>query len=411
MEDGSNMSSQYDVGIVGSGPTGLALAALLAGQDVRVGLFDRGYDAVATPRATHIDDEVMRIFQALRVAYDLEPELYFTPGYEMFDSAWNCFYEIRVAEGVGEQGWRSDYMFHQPSFERRLREALDASDLVDLHQGVAVEALSQSDSGVEVQARDVEGGEARCFRAAFVVGCDGAHSTVRRVMESDVEDLEGAQRWLVTDVLLHEGVDDVPERLFSYCAEPPELSVTYVTTGTRRRRVEFKMPAGADAEEFEQPDKVWALLGPYIGRDKGQLERVDVYTFNSRLAVTWRSGRLFLAGDAAHEMPPKAGQGLCSGFRDAMNLAWKLAYVVKGQAAESLLESYETERRPHALHWIQVSDFMARSIDAMSQGATPPPPPATEDEAAPGPPRPPPWARAPRRPRPWRRALRAASQG
>lgn len=369
----------YDVGIIGCGPTGLTLGWLLALRGVRVAMVERSREAAKSPRATHIDDEVVRIFQALGIADELEPTLYLPPTYEFFDKDWNRFLEFPLSNELSDQGWRSDYMFHQPDFESRMRERLDKSDFADLFFGSSVEHIEQSESNVLVRASAIDGGDGLEFSARFVVGCDGARSTVRKAAKVTLEDLHGTQRWLITDSLLDEGVEDVAERLFSYCPPLPDRAVTYITTGARRRRVEFKIQPDDDGRALEETESVWSLLAPYIPRDRATLERADAYEFNAPLARSWRVGRLLLAGDAAHQMPPKAGQGLCAGFRDAINLAWKLARCIEVPEADALLDTYESERRPHAKHWIDVSNSLAKSIEQMTVGNT------QRDEAAPTP--------------------------
>jgi 3-(3-hydroxy-phenyl)propionate hydroxylase len=376
------------VAIVGAGPTGLALGRLLTQLGIEVAVFERSREAVRIPRATHIDDEVVRIFQALGVAHELEPTMSLPPTYEFFDKDWNKFLEFPLTDEIGDQGWCGDYMFHQPAFEARLRAMLADDPLATVRYGWTVTDIDDRGDIVNIRAVPVDGGAEIEVTAAFVVGADGARSTVRHAMGTGLEDLHGTQRWLITDVLLNEGVDDVAGTLFSYCPPLPGRAVTYVTTGDRRRRVEFKVKPDDDWHAMETPEAAWQLLEPYITRDQALLERADVYQFNALLADRWRVGRLLLAGDSAHQMPPKAGQGLCSGFRDAINLAWKLAHVIRTPDADGLLDTYQIERKPHARHWIEVSNGLAQSIDDMNSGNASSAPAEPTDEQAGPPPRP-----------------------
>jgi 3-(3-hydroxy-phenyl)propionate hydroxylase len=108
-------------------------------------------------------------------------------------------------------------------------------------------------------------------------------------------------------------------------------------------------------EEFEQKDRIWPLLKKWITPEVADLERTAIYTFKSMVASSWKKGRLFIAGDAAHLMPPFMGQGMCAGIRDAANLAWKIAAVIKKQSDKDLLDSYESERAPHVNSYIQTA--------------------------------------------------------
>ena len=114
------------------------------------------------------------------------------------------------------------------------------------------------------------------------------------------------------------------------------------------------------------PDTVWRLLTPWLSPDEAHIVRAVVYRFHATVASTMRSGRIFLAGDAAHQMPPFLGQGLCSGVRDAANLSWKFASVKAGVAGEALLDTYDAERRPHAAGVVAHAADTGRTIDQLS---------------------------------------------
>jgi 3-(3-hydroxy-phenyl)propionate hydroxylase len=261
-------------------------------------------------------------------------------------------------------------MFHQPTFEARMRAILDASPLMTAHYGVDVTDVSQTADHATVAAHDLEAGVDLTVDARYVVGCDGAHSIVRRCIGSGMEDLHGTQRWVVIDILLNEGVS-VDDELHTYATSGPGRTYTFVPTGERRRRIEYKALAHETDESLERDETVWQLVEKWVTPETAVVERADTYQFNALIAERWRDGRLFLAGDAAHQMPPKAGQGLCSGLRDAANLSWKLAFCLRGQAADELLDTYQSERSPHARIWIQISNGIARAIERISAGEPP----------------------------------------
>ena len=336
----------FDVGIVGYGPVGATLANLLGRHGMSVALFERDPAPHALPRAGHIDGEVMRVFQAAGVADEVLPNLLVNVGMRFVDAAGQVLIDWPRPQEVGPQGWHPSYRFHQPDAEAALRAGVGRCAGHRAFLGTEVQALEEDATGVTV--RFGNGGAVRC---GFVVGCDGARSTVRRVMDAALEDLGSHERWLVVDVVMHE----VSARLSNFTVQhcDPARPTTVARGVGRRRRWEFMLVPGDDPATVAQPDSVWRLLRPWIGPHEATIERSVVYTFHAALARPWRRGRLLLAGDAAHLMPPFLGQGLCSGVRDASNLAWKLAAVAEGAAPDTLLDSYEAERSPHVRAFIE----------------------------------------------------------
>ena len=313
----------------------------------------------------------MRIIQAMGAADELEPDFYVPSPFNLYDSDWNSLAHTTLRKEVGDQAWRYDYMFHQPTFEALMRTILDASPAVTSCYGVNVTDVTQDADHATVQARDLDTGNEFTVEARYVVGCDGAHSIVRRCIGGGMEDLHGTQRWVVIDILINEGVTGVADELHTHATSGPGRTYTFVPTGARRRRIEYKALEHETDESLERDETVWKLVEKWVTPETAVIERADTYQFNALLAERWRDGRLFVAGDAAHEMPPKAGQGLCSGLRDVANLAWKLAFCLRGQAASSLLDTYQTERSPHARIWIQISNGIARAIEHIAAGGKP----------------------------------------
>src|SRR5262249_26140090 len=242
--------------------------------------------------------------------------------------------------GIGPEGWNNAYRFYQPELEALLRERLRAFANVDLRLRVDAFALDERSDHVEIRYENLASGELACVRARYVVGCDGARSTVRRFMGAALQDLRSHERWIVLDMILDRPPAGVPEALddngamvdaIQYC--DPRRPTTFVPMPGKRHRWEFMLMPQDDPATITQPAEIYALLKPWQVDPAGsRIERAVVYTFHSSLATRWRRDRLFLAGDAAHQMPPFLGQGMCSGLRDAANLAWKLASVTTGNA-------------------------------------------------------------------------------
>jgi FAD binding domain len=229
-------------------------------------------------------------------------------------------------------------------------------------------------------------GEEREVTAAYVIGCDGANSLVRERTGTPVEDLGFVFDWLIADTIPRD-----PALLAGVNLQrcDPTRPTTLVSGGPGRRRWEWMLLPGEDAEQVQRPAFVWEMLERSgIGREEVELERHTVYTFRARWAQRWREGRMLLAGDAAHLMPPFAGQGMCSGIRDALALSWHLDLVLSGRADESTLDAYTTERCGHLQHAIATSvelgkvicisderEAAARDEALLSAGADPTSPP------------------------------------
>ncbi|MET3175846.1 UNVERIFIED_ORG: 2-polyprenyl-6-methoxyphenol hydroxylase-like FAD-dependent oxidoreductase/uncharacterized protein YciI [Arthrobacter sp. UYCu721] len=346
-------AEDFDVIIVGYGPVGRVLALQLGRRGHRVAVVERQLVSYPLPRAVHFDDEIARLLQSL----DASPEQ-MSHAVEAYDD----FYEWRNAAGEpllqlewrggGRSGWNTSYFFHQPSVEAFLHEKVSALGSVTLLRGWEAESRQETDEQITLHVRNSDG-ERRSLTGKYVVGADGANSKVRQWMGTTMTDLGYFHDWLVIDLL-----PKVPMHI-----DPPALQIcdplrptTLVPGGPGRRRFEFLRLDGETKEEFNSEARLWELLKPWgVTPDTAELERRTVYTFQARWCDAWRKGRMLLAGDSAHLMPPFAGQGMSSGLRDAANLEWKLDLVLTGRADESILDSYGPERSEHVRHFIERS--------------------------------------------------------
>lgn len=359
----------YDVAVVGCGPVGLTLARLLAMKGLRVAAIDPNRLVCQHPRATHLDDETMRLLQTLG-AQDMEHRFLRQTAWTLHREDGRAFLRQTLPEEESDQGWRTDYQFHQPDFESRLRGLLAADADVDLWFGWTATAIEQDDQGVRLTLLDRESGTETSLTAGWAVGSDGAHSFVRRVMNAGTEDLHGTQRSLIIDVHPFDHPAQLPaDSGFIWCEG--KRPVTYLPIFPPMLRFEFMLLGEDDAARLERPQSVYDLLSRWLEPGSYRIMRTDTYEWHARLTHGWRSGRLLLAGDAAHEMPPMLGQGMCSGLRDAANLAWKLAAVVKGDSPEALLDTYESERAAHVRPYIEESARQSNLIEALGTGAFP----------------------------------------
>lgn len=332
------MSTDVDVLVVGFGPVGVTLSGMLARRGVRVLAVDRDTDIFPLPRAAHLDAEVMRILQDLGCADTVAPSLVANKGMDFVTADRQVLLSMRSV-GNAPSGWPVSSFFHQPGLEVPMREVA-VSNGAQVTLGTEVTSVTDLGDHVRVQFHD-----GSTATASFVVACDGARSTVRRQLGIAMKDLEFEEPWLVLDLLLHEGTPEPTDVALQVC--DPARPHTLVPMPPPRFRFEFMLLPGEDPAHIASHDTARALLSKWIDPDGLTIERSAVYTFHGLIAHEWRQGRVLLAGDAAHQMPPFLGQGMCSGMRDAANLAWKLAAVVHGTAPHTLLDTYQTEREPH----------------------------------------------------------------
>lgn len=361
---GSNAAGTlYDVAVVGYGPTGATLANLLALRGLRVLVLERDADIYRLPRAIAFDGEVMRVFQTVGIAEQLEPKTVVAPGMRFLNAKGDILIDWRRPLEVGPHAWHASYRFHQPELEELLRSRLARYTNVDVRLRHDLFALDPDSDGVTLRFEDTSSGRLLRARARYVVGCDGARSLVRRLLGTELEDMKSHERWLVVDVILKRDRPDLGDHAIQYC--DPARPATYVRGAGARRRWELMLLPHENSLEMSRTERIWELLSRWVTPDDAVLERPAVYTFHSVVARGWRNGRLLIAGDAAHQTPPFMGQGMCAGIRDASNLAWKLAEVIGGHAPESLLDTYESERSPHVREFIETAVRLGSVIQTL----------------------------------------------
>ncbi|KDE13427.1 bifunctional 3-(3-hydroxy-phenyl)propionate/3-hydroxycinnamic acid hydroxylase [Rhodococcus aetherivorans] len=358
----------HDVVVVGAGPVGLAVGRLLGLQGHDVVILERWPEPYGLPRAVVFDDEIGRAFQSMGLSDEVK-----AISEPVHDS-----YEWRNAQGRTlvkipweldrPCGWGTSF-FSQPELEQVLADAVTAMPNVRLRRGAEVVQIHETDDDVLVTYTSAVTKQRR-IRARYVVGCDGANSFVRQRMGVSMVDRGFFFDWLVVDTKPHDeadwappGWDDVDPVPQNWQMCDPARPTTVVSGGPGRRRWEFMRLPGETRDSLNDPAKAWELLAAW-GRtpENTDLERHAVYTFGARWADAWNKGRLILAGDAAHQMPPFAGQGMCSGMRDAANLSWKLDRVLSGRSGPALLDSYTSERTRHLQYAIAMSVALGNVI-------------------------------------------------
>jgi len=345
-------SGQVDVLIVGAGPAGLTLANILGLQGVRTLIVEERDTLIDYPRGVGLDDEALRTFQSIGLVDRVLPHTVPNQILRFFDGKRRLLAEMAPPDA--RFGWPKRNGFVQPMVDAELFGGLERFDHVDVRFGHRMETCVETDDGVTVGFADGQDP----VLARYVVGCDGGRSATRQLMGVSFDGTTSSTRWLVVDV-----ANDPLGHPNSEVGADPKRPYVSISIAHGIRRFEFLIHADESDELADDPAFVRRMLAQRVPHP----ERVDmirhrVYTHHSRIAGSFRKGRLMLAGDAAHLMPVWQGQGYNSGIRDAANLGWKLAAVVTGQADDRLLDTYDIERRKHARAMIDLSTMVGRVI-------------------------------------------------
>ena len=337
-------SLTYDALIVGYGPVGATVAALLVRHGLRVAVAEQATGVYDKPRAITLDHEVMRVFQACGAAGEIEKFTAPHPGTHYLGVDRDVIRIYAPQPPPHPLGWPPSGTFVQPAVEAVLRACVARSGQADIFLATRAVAFTPHDDGVEVTLRGPHSEPDRVVSARYLLGCDGANSFVRKQLGIGHEDLAFDEWWMVVDVRLTRPVD-LPHKCIQYCW--PARPATFIVGPGNLRRWEIKLLPGETPEGFDTRHNVRKQLARFVDPDAIEIWRSAVYRFHALVAERWRAGRVFLLGDACHQTPPFMGQGMCAGIRDAANLAWKLALVRRAGAHDSLLDTYEVERKPH----------------------------------------------------------------
>ncbi|TPQ31011.1 hypothetical protein C2U70_25315 [Bradyrhizobium guangdongense] len=350
-----------DVAIVGAGPVGLMLANLLGMAGIQVAVLEANAELLGLPRAIAYDSETLRLFAQIGLLGEIEGGLIKNPHVRYLNSRGRVLMQADMP-AHGPYGHSSLGTFYQPDFERVLLRGLARFDTVKVLFGHQVTSLLQRGEDAVLSIATRNGPSS--LRAKFVAGCDGGTSRVRDMLGVRLIGSTYAQRWLVVDAIVKKHrVDQI-----SFHCDPRRPRVELPAVG-ERVRWEFMQLPGETEEELKNDARITELIAESAGYREVEIERKAVYTFHARVADRWRNRRGFLAGDAAHLMPPFAGQGMNGGMKDAVNLAWKLSSVLKGFAPEAILDSYEQERAPVVRKMVELSRRLGAVIMPTSRRA------------------------------------------
>ena len=352
---------QYDVIIVGLGPTGGTLANLLALNGFSILILEKEKNLYALPRAVHFDDEIMRVFQTIGITKKFLKNTIINKGTKFVNTEGKVLLDWPRPKSITENGWYPSYRFHQPDLERNLRYRLKTFKKVKLMQNTEVMKIKNNNNSVDLFFKSKN--KIQKVSSQYVVGCDGARSITREQMGSVLDNLGFTQKWAVVDLILKKNKNKLPDRTIQYSNS--ERPATYCRNVGKRRRWEFAIQDNENEKEILSDQYIWNFLKPWLKPTEAYLERKAIYIFQSAIARKWRKGRIFIAGDAAHLMPPFMGQGMCAGIRDASNLAWKISLCIKNKHSEDFLDSYQRERFSNAKEYIETTMRMGEFVNAI----------------------------------------------
>jgi 3-(3-hydroxy-phenyl)propionate hydroxylase len=348
----------YDVAVIGYGPTGATAANLLGRLGLKVLVVERDPDVYGRARAISTDEEVMRVWQSIGLAERLQQDMLPDRPLNFVDAKGVPFIDLKITpRGCGHP---PQQFLYQPAVDQVLREGVARFAGVELLLEHECLRLSPKGDEVELMLADLRTDTFKRFRASYVIAADGGSSPSRGQLGIGYTGRTYTERWVVIDTkVLKEW--DAHDRLRFHSS--PSRPMVDCPTPLGHHRWEFPARTDEDEQDLLRESEIWKVLADQgITPEHVKILRAVIYSHHVRVADRWRVGRVFLAGDAAHAMPPWIGQGMSAGVRDAANLCWKLAAVLRGQAPDSLLDSYQAERKPHVTEVTRRACFVGRII-------------------------------------------------
>tara|TARA_B100000427_G_scaffold318141_1_gene314995 strand:+ start:1054 stop:2514 length:1461 start_codon:yes stop_codon:yes gene_type:complete len=354
---------EYDVTIVGFGPVGGTLANLIALNGFSVLILEKEKSYYPLPRAVHFDDEIMRVFQTIGIAKDFLKYTIINKGTKFVNSKGKTILDWPRPRKVTDNGWYPSYRFNQPDLERQLRKKLKKYKKVKIIQSSQVNEINNFKNHVKITFENTSDKILKQVKSKYVVGCDGANSTTRKQIGTKMDNLGFTQRWAVVDLILKKNKNNLPDRTIQF--SNPKQPATYCRNVGKRRRWEFAIRNKLNEKTILSDKYIWNFLSPWLNKNQAFLERKTIYTFVSAISRKWKKGRIFIAGDAAHLMPPFMGQGMCAGIRDISNLAWKITKCLRHKHDNKLLNTYQSERFSNVKEYIETTMRMGEFVNAV----------------------------------------------
>tara|TARA_Y100000590_G_C15670190_1_gene995971 strand:+ start:404 stop:1858 length:1455 start_codon:yes stop_codon:yes gene_type:complete len=353
----------YDVAIIGLGPTGGTLANLIALGGFSVLILEKEKNFYPLPRAVHFDDEVMRVFQTIGITNDFLKHTIVNKGTKFVNSKGKVILDWPRPRKVTENGWYPSYRFNQPDLEKQLRKKLKEYKKVQIKQNTEVKKIYNTKDYVKILFNNNGDKKTYEVKAKYVIGCDGANSVTRKQIGTKMDNLGFTQKWAVVDLILKINKKNLPDRTIQY--SNLKQPATYCRNVGKRRRWEFAIKNNLSEKKVLSEKYIWNFLKPWLKKNEAYIERKTIYTFESAISRKWRKKRIFISGDAAHLMPPFMGQGMCAGIRDASNLAWKINKCLDEKYDQILLDTYQSERFTNVKEYIETTMRMGEFVNAV----------------------------------------------
>ena len=351
-------AATYDVAVIGYGPTGATAANLLGRMGLRVLVVERDPDVYGRARAISTDEEVMRVWQSVGLSERLQQDMLPDRPLQFVDADGIPFLALRVTpRGCGHP---PQQFLYQPAVDHVLREGVRRFPNVDVLLEHECLRVVNSGDDVEVMLADLRTDTFKRLRATYVIAADGGSSPTRGQLGVGYAGRTYTERWVVIDTKVHKEWA-AHDRLRFHCN--PSRPTVDCPTPLGHHRWEYPARTDEDDRHLLHDEEIWKVLADQgITAEHVEILRAVIYSHHVRVADRWRVGRVFLAGDAAHAMPPWIGQGMSAGVRDVANLCWKLAAVLNGQAPDSLLDTYQVERMPHVTEVTRRACLVGRLI-------------------------------------------------
>ena len=356
---------QFDAIVLGYGPAGAVAVNMLEQRGWRVAVVDRLAEPFPLPRAIGFDGETSRTFQELGLTEEIQATTTPYQGAEFVNAKDERVIGIDASiDHLGMFRHPDTSFFHQPTLEKVLRRRAQKSAKVTAFLAHEADMPSQNDDAVAVKITDLETQATRTLTAPWLIAADGAASPVRKGLGYRFESLGYDCQWLVVDACVKDRTA-LPTLCKQIC--DPDRIITYVPGVNDLVRWEIRSKPGETHEDLLDEDFIWSIIGRWVDKKSASLTRTAVYQFHAAVADQWSDGRIFLVGDAAHQTPPFLGQGMVAGVRDVVNLVWKLNLIKEGRAPLSLLNTYELERKPHALDVVDWAVSVGKLMDAIAE--------------------------------------------
>src|SRR5215471_7029594 len=360
--DALTQTSETDVLVMGAGPVGLMLACELRRRDVACRIIDKVSDYPQTSRANGLQPRSLEVLDSLGVVDQIVARGYPVHGTSVRQGGHELFrFEMQLDQG-GHPTPRPDQPYHSPVLvNQAMVEGVLREKLVELGGQVErqheLRGLNETSGGVVAQVADLVSEEVERVDAKWLVGCDGAHSAVRQLLQLQMEGQEYPEHLVLADVHLQ---GDLPQGVTIMWMNDQGLlgGMPFRESGLWRL-IAVVTPDAAGNVPQASVALFQRLLAERAGDTTTRLGEpvwLSNFVVHHRMVPHYRKGHAFLAGDAAHIHSPAGGQGMNTGMQDAFNLGWKLALAVSGTAPEGLLDTYEAERLPVAQHVLKETD-------------------------------------------------------